>query len=87
MSEMLATLETSGYITRQAAIGPKYITKAKKAIKKAFEYQVDHRCFSLLEVISTCPTNWHMTPVEAVAWAEKHMLSYYPLGEFKTPEA
>jgi len=87
MSEMLATLETPGYITRQAAIGPKYIARAKKAIKKAFQYQVEHRCFSLVEVISTCPTNWRMTPAEAVAWAEKHLLSYYPLGEFKAPEA
>jgi 2-oxoglutarate ferredoxin oxidoreductase subunit beta len=86
IAELLSTLETPGYIARQALIKPKYIIKAKKAIKKAFLYQVENRCFSLVELISTCPTNWGMTPVEAVKWAEDNMLKYYPLGEFKTPE-
>ena len=49
-------------------------------------YQMENRCFSLVELISTCPTNWGMTPVEAVKWAEDNMLKYYPLGELKTPE-
>jgi pyruvate/2-oxoacid:ferredoxin oxidoreductase beta subunit len=49
-------------------------------------YQIENRCFSLVELISTCPTNWGMTPVEAVNWVEENMLKYYPLGEFKTPE-
>jgi 2-oxoglutarate ferredoxin oxidoreductase subunit beta len=84
--EMLATLETPGYIARQTVIKPKYIIKAKKAIKKAFTYQMENRCFSLIELVSICPTNWHMTPVEAVKWAEENMLSYFTLGEFKTPE-
>jgi len=86
VSELLATLQTPGYITRQAVLKPKYITKAKKAIKRAFTYQVENRCFSLVEVISTCPTNWGLTPVNAVTWAEENLLPYYPLGEFKTPE-
>lgn len=86
MSEMLATLQTPGYITRQAAIGPKYIIKAKKAIKKAFTYQVENRCFSMVEMLSTCPTNWRMTPAAAVEWAEKNLIPNYPLGEFKTPD-
>jgi 2-oxoglutarate/2-oxoacid ferredoxin oxidoreductase subunit beta len=86
MSEMLATLQTPGYITRQTVIAPKYIAKAKKAIKKAFTCQIENRCFSMVEVISTCPTNWRMTPVAAVEWAEKNLLAYYPLGEFKTPD-
>jgi len=86
IAELLSTLETPGYIARQALIKPKYIIKAKKAIKKAFLYQIENRCFSLVELISTCPTNWGMTPVEAVKWAEENMLKYYPLGEFKTPE-
>jgi 2-oxoglutarate ferredoxin oxidoreductase subunit beta len=86
MAELLAALETPGYIVRQSVIKPKYIIKAKKAIKKAFTYQVENRCFSFIELISTCPTNWGMTPVEAVDWAEKNMLAYYPLGEFKIPE-
>lgn len=53
---------------------------------KTFIYQMENRCFSLIELVSTCPTNWHMTPVEAVNWAEENMLSYFSPGEFKTPE-
>lgn len=86
MAELLATLETPGYITRQTVIKPKYILKAKKAIKQAFEYQIQNRCFSFVELISTCPTNWGMTPVEAVQWAEETMLPYYPIGDCKIPE-
>ncbi|MDX9786380.1 MAG: thiamine pyrophosphate-dependent enzyme [Desulfobacterales bacterium] len=86
VSELLATLQTPSYITRQAVLRPKYIVKAKKAIKKAFTYQMENRCFSLVEVISTCPTNWGLTPVKALAWAEENLLPYYPLGEFKMPE-
>ena len=86
VSELLASLATPGYITRQSVIKPKYINKAKKAIKQAFEYQIENRCFSFVELISTCPTNWGMTPVEAVRWAEETLLPYYPLGVYKTPE-
>lgn len=86
VAELLATLQTPGYITRQTVLKPKYITRAKKAIKKAFTYQMENRCFSLVEVISTCPTNWGMTPVKALEWAEERLLPYYPLGEFKVPE-
>jgi len=86
MAELLSTLETPGYITRQTVIKPKYIAKAKKAIKKAFEYQLEGKCFSFVEVISTCPTNWGLTPIEAVKWAEETLLPYYKLGEFKTPD-
>lgn len=85
MAELLATLQTPGYITRQTVIKPKYTTKAKKAIKQAFTYQLENKCFSLVEVVSTCPTNWGMTPVEAVEWAEKTLLDYYPLGDYKVP--
>jgi 2-oxoglutarate ferredoxin oxidoreductase subunit beta len=87
MAELLAALPTRAYIARQAVLKPKYIGKAKKALRKAFEYQLEDRCFSFVEMISTCPTNWGMTPVAAVEWAENTMLPYYPLGEFKTPEA
>ncbi|HDI58833.1 MAG TPA: 2-oxoglutarate oxidoreductase [Desulfobacteraceae bacterium] len=86
VAELLAALETPAYITRQTVIDPKGIRKAKKAIRKAFEYQLAGRCFSLVEVVSTCPTNWGMTPVEAVAWARETLLPYYQLGEFKVPE-
>jgi 2-oxoglutarate ferredoxin oxidoreductase subunit beta len=86
MSELLAALETPAYITRQSLLKPKHINKARKAIKQAFEYQIENRCFSFVELISTCPTNWGMAPVEAVKWAEEKLLKYYPLGLFKTPE-
>jgi len=86
MAELLAALETPAYITRQAVIKPKYIRKARKAILQAFEYQLAKKCFSFVELISTCPTNWGMTPVEAVKWAEETMLPYYQLGDTKTPE-
>ncbi len=86
VAELLAALQTPAYITRQAAIKPKYIVKAKKAIKRAFTYQLERRCYSFVEVVSTCPTNWGLTPVEAVKWAEEQMLPYYQLGDLKTPE-
>jgi 2-oxoglutarate ferredoxin oxidoreductase subunit beta len=85
VAELLGALVTPGYITRQTVIHPKYINKAKKAVKQAFINQIENRCFSLVELISTCPTNWGMTPVEAVQWAEKVLLPYYPLGDVKTP--
>jgi 2-oxoglutarate ferredoxin oxidoreductase subunit beta len=68
-------------------IRPKYITKAKRSIKKAFTYQIENRCFSMVELISTCPTNWGMTPQESIDWAETNLLEYYKLGEYKSPES
>jgi 2-oxoglutarate ferredoxin oxidoreductase subunit beta len=87
MSELLATLVTPAYISRQTVIKPKYINKTKKVIRKAFDYQLENRCFSFIEVVSTCPTNWGMTPMDSIKWAEEVLLPYYPLGEFKEPEA
>ena len=86
VSELLAALQTTGYITRQTVLKPKYIVKAKKAIKKAFTYQMENKCFSFVEIVSTCPTNWGMTPTNAVKWAEETLLNYYKLGDYKTPE-
>jgi 2-oxoglutarate ferredoxin oxidoreductase subunit beta len=86
MAELLSALETPAYIAREALTQPKYINRAKKAIHKAFSYQLNKTCFSLVELISTCPTNWGMTPVDALKWAEEKMIPYYPLGEYKTPE-
>jgi 2-oxoglutarate/2-oxoacid ferredoxin oxidoreductase subunit beta len=86
VAELLATLQTPSYITRQTVLRPKYVNRAKKAIHRAFTYQMENRCFSLVEVISTCPTNWGMTPVKSLAWADENMLPYFPLGDFKTPD-
>jgi 2-oxoglutarate/2-oxoacid ferredoxin oxidoreductase subunit beta len=85
VSELLSALQTPAYIARQTVIKPKYIVKAKKAIKTAFEYQLERKCFSFVELVSTCPTNWGLTPVEALNWAEEKLLPYYPIGEIKTP--
>ena len=87
VAELIAALQTPAYVVRQAVLKPKHIVKAKKAIKQAFQYQMEGRCFSLVELVSTCPTNWGLTPVDAVKCAEDNMLPYYPLGEYKTPEA
>lgn len=85
MAELLAALQTPAYISRQTVIGPKYINKAKKSIKRAFTYQLQNKCFSLVEVVSTCPTNWGMTPLEALEWTENTLLAYYPPGDYKVP--
>lgn len=86
MSEMLATLDGAKYIERVAVNNPANMAKAKKAIKKAFELQISGKGFSMVEVLSICPTNWGMSPIEAVSWLEKNMIPYYPLGVFKSPE-
>ncbi len=86
MANLLSQLVTPSYITRQAVLKPQQINKTKKAIKKAFEYQVEGKCFSLVEVISTCPTNWGLTPLDSLKWAEETLLPYYELGDYKIPE-
>jgi 2-oxoglutarate ferredoxin oxidoreductase subunit beta len=85
MAELLATLETPAFIARGSAHDGKSTAKTKKLIKKAFEYQRDNRCFSFVEVLSTCPTNWGLSPAEADAWVETAMIPQYPLGIFKEP--
>ncbi|MDL2300366.1 thiamine pyrophosphate-dependent enzyme [Clostridiaceae bacterium OttesenSCG-928-D20] len=86
ISEMLATIEGSAYIERVALNTNANIIKAKKAIKKAFQCQIDGKGFSMVEVLSTCPTNWGMSPVESMTWLEENMIPYYPLGVFKEVE-
>ena len=86
MTEMLATLDGAKYLARVAVNTPANMAKAKAAIKKAFEIQIAGLGFSLVEVLSICPTNWGMSPLEAVGWMEKNMMPYYPLGTFRTGE-
>lgn len=83
VSEMLATLKGSYYIERVSVNNVKNVIAAKKAIKKAFEYQLEGKGFCLVEVLSTCPTNWGLTPIEALKWLEENMMPYYPLGVYK----
>ena len=65
----------------------KNVLAAKKAIKKAFENQIQGKGFSLVEVISSCPTNWGMTPAKALEWIDTNMIPYYPLGVYKDRSA
>ncbi|SHH19255.1 thiamine pyrophosphate-dependent enzyme [Tepidibacter thalassicus] len=86
MSEMLATLDGAVFVERVAVNNPTNIRKAKKAIKRAFETQISGKGFSIVEVLSTCPTNWGMHPVDAIKWLEENMMPYYQLGNFRNPE-
>ncbi len=83
VSEMLATLDGPAFIARVAVNTPANMNKAKAAIKKAFELQLNGHGFCLVEVLSICPTNWGKTPLEAVKWLEEKMIPHYPLGVYK----
>lgn len=86
MSEMLATLDGPAYIARVSVHDVKHVIEAKKAIRKAFEIQLAGKGFALVEVLSTCPTNWGMTPQEALKWLQDEMIPQYPLGVKKEVE-
>jgi len=85
--ELLSSLDGVAYLERVTVDSPKNIRKAKKAIKRAFQNQIDKKGYSLVEVVSTCPTNWGMTPQESFEWMRENMLPYYPLGVYKDVEA
>jgi 2-oxoglutarate ferredoxin oxidoreductase subunit beta len=85
--ELLSSLDGVALLQRVAADSPKNVRAAKKAIKKAFEYQQEGLGFSLVEVVSTCPTNWGLTPSDAFKWLEENMIPYYPLGVYKDIKA
>ncbi len=81
--EMLATLKGAVYVERVSTHDIKNLNNTKKAIKKAFQVQMAGLGFSIVEVLSTCPTNWGMEPVKALKWVEEKMTEQYPLGNFK----
>jgi 2-oxoglutarate ferredoxin oxidoreductase subunit beta len=83
MAELLATLEGVAYSTRVSLHSPKHVNQAKKAIKRAFEMQINEMGFSVVEMLSTCNTNWRVSPLEALKVIERDMIPYYPLGVFK----
>lgn len=85
--ELLATLECPYYIERVAVNNIQNVRKAERAIKKAFQNQIDGKGYSFVEVVAACPTNWRMSPVEANKWVEGPMLDYYPLGVYKDKDA
>jgi 2-oxoglutarate ferredoxin oxidoreductase subunit beta len=86
MTDIVATLPGTYYVTRQSVHKPGNVRKTKKAIRKAFEYQKLNRGTCFIEVVSNCPSGWKMTPVESNKWMEENMFPFYPLGDLKVPE-
>ncbi len=83
MAEVLAKMDGTSYSVRRSMHDPKNIRLAKKAIRTAFEVQIRGLGFSIVELLSTCPTNWGMTPTDAMKWVEERMVPVFPLGDFK----
>ena len=81
--EMLSTLEGVAYAERVSADSVRNIRAAKKAIKKAFEYQIAKKGFTIIEVLSNCPTNMGMSPLDSLEWIRTDLIPYYPLGVYK----
>ena len=81
--ELLSNVTGATYLERVAVNDVKNVKAAKTAIKKAFQYQMEGKGFSLIEVLSTCPTNWGLTPDKALEWLKENMMPYYPLGVYK----
>jgi 2-oxoglutarate ferredoxin oxidoreductase subunit beta len=86
MTEVISVLAGAAYVTRQAVLDVPGIRRTKKAIKLAFEVQLAGLGFSIVEIISTCNTNWKMKPAEALVWAKENMVPYYPLGDQKVSD-
>jgi len=86
VSEMLATITGAVFVERVSVDTPANIRKTKRAIKKAFEVQIEGKGFGIVEILSTCPTNWGLTPIESIKWLQDNLMPYYPLGNFRTPE-
>lgn len=84
MSEMLATMDGAGYIVRRSLHDPANIRKSKKAIRMAFETQQRGLGFSMVELLSSCPTNWKITPQESMSFIKEKMVPVFPLGDFKS---
>jgi 2-oxoglutarate ferredoxin oxidoreductase subunit beta len=87
ITDLIAALPGTHYVTRQSVHKPVNVRRTKKAILKAFEYQKEKKGTCFVEVVTNCPSNWKMTPVESNKWLEDNMLSFYPLGDLKTPES
>lgn len=87
VSEMFATIDGAHYVERVAVMNPASVNKAKAAIKKAFQNQIDGKGFNLVEVLSTCPSCWGMSPKKSLEWLKENMLPVYPLGVYKDKDA
>ncbi len=87
ITELVAQLPGTCFVSRQAVHKPAYVRKTKKAIKKAFEYQKQEMGLSFVEIVSNCNSGWKMSPNDANKWLEENMLPFYPLGDLKSPDA
>lgn len=87
MSEIIATIEGAAYVSRVSVSSPRNVVRAKKAIRAAFDAQIAGQGLGLVEVLSSCPTCWGMSPVESLKWLDDNMAAYYKLGDLKTPDA
>lgn len=85
MVELLSTLKTPAYLARVAVHTPLHTIQAKQAIREAFRLQAQDVCFTMVEILSTCPTNWGLTNTESNKWLEENMVPFYPLGVLKRP--
>ena len=85
--EMLSTLDGLAFAQRVAVDTPAHVAQAKKAIQKAFQNQIDKKGLSIVEVLSTCPTNWGLNPSDALKWLRENMIPHYPLGVYKDIDA
>ena len=85
VSEMLATIDGAVYVERVSLDSPANVKKAKKAVRKAFEVQEKRLGFAFVEMLSTCPTNWGLSPAASLKWLKDNMTPYYPLEVFKSP--
>jgi 2-oxoglutarate ferredoxin oxidoreductase subunit beta len=83
MCELLSQMDGAAYIARRSLHSPAEIRKAKKAVVQAFQAQIEGRGFAMVELLSSCPTNWDMKPVDALKWIETAMIPVFPLGDFK----
>lgn len=83
ISEMIAMLEAPAYVERVAVVSTETINRTKQAIKRAFKLQLEGKGYSFVEVLSGCPNEWHLNPVEANRWIEENMMRYFPLGVYK----
>ena len=86
MSEIISQIDGAVYVERVTVSSPGDVRKAKKAIQRAFEVQEKKLGFSFVEVLSTCPTNWGLTPTKSIEWLRENMMEYYPVKQFKCPE-
>ena len=84
---MLSTLDGLAFAQRVAVDTPAHVAQAKKAIQKAFQNQIDKKGLSIVEVLSTCPTNWGLNPSDALKWLRENMIPHYPLGVYKDIDA